>query len=66
MEWIVFAKSDSATFSAFGIDYARRRKKVVAADYHAYGLKMASVATVFREADDPMHVAQKCAAVLGL
>ncbi|MGX5800183.1 hypothetical protein ACWGS9_02955 [Bradyrhizobium sp. Arg314] len=43
MEWIAFAKSDSAAFGAYGIDYARRRKKVVAADYHACGMKMDSV-----------------------
>ncbi|CDX26349.1 hypothetical protein MPLSOD_100340 [Mesorhizobium sp. SOD10] len=29
---------------AFEADYARRRKMVVAADYHAYGLKMGSLA----------------------
>jgi hypothetical protein len=44
MEWIVFAKSDSVSSSAFEADYARRRKMVVAADYHVCGLKMGSVA----------------------
>jgi len=48
MEWIVFAKSDSAAFVLFGMDYARRRKKVVAADYHACGLKMRSVVPALR------------------
>ncbi|MDX8451754.1 hypothetical protein RFM98_03195 [Mesorhizobium sp. VK9D] len=46
MEWIAFAKSDSAAFDAYGIDYARRRKKVVAADYHACRWKMGSFALV--------------------
>jgi hypothetical protein len=46
MEWIVFAKSDSAALHALEADYARRRKKVVAADYHAWGWKTASVAPV--------------------
>jgi hypothetical protein len=44
MEWIAFAKSVSAASGAYENDYARRRKKVVAADYHAWGWKKANVA----------------------
>ncbi|RWM26576.1 hypothetical protein [Mesorhizobium sp.] len=58
MVWIAFAKSDSAAFRVLEADYARRRKKVVAADYHACAWKTAGVAPVL------MLVAQKCEAVL--
>jgi len=50
MVCIAFAKSDSAAFVLSKVIMRAGRDKVVAADYHACGLKMASVAQDSREA----------------
>jgi len=66
MEWIVFAKSDSAAFVLFGMDYARRQKRWWQPITTYAAGKWVVSPQFLGEADGPMHVAQKCAAILGL